>query len=461
MNLQHINKSDRKNIHSLVSNYNVMKYIGSRQVWSNEKLNRFIDYCVQEKNTNNSNNHFFKIVRDKKFVGIIGIHRDDKKSDFELTYYIHKADQGKGIGSEALLMMLRKFNKDHPNVKRVLSDTLTYNKAAQKSLQKNGFMFLKVVSRSGKKYSRFEYVFKYHKILQYKYPYLAHFMTKKECLARFEKLKSLKFDQLTNKNRTIIIDYKKDQKYNQITDYFTNPCRMDCVFKGNMSPLVYYQKNKGQVLKNSLKDGKFDYLKFEDYMYDRSNMCNNFQITIIMNIYKFFKAKRILDSSAGWGDRLVAALASDIEYVGVDPSKCLRPLYPKIIKTLTGDPKKFQIISRPFEKITKKDITGKFNLAFTSPPFYDLEVYNSENENQSIMGFNSEESWTEGFLNKLADINIGYLKKGGHFVIYVPEYSGFMEHMEKRKDVKRLEDIQYHNTGKTNKKRTIMVWKKL
>jgi RimJ/RimL family protein N-acetyltransferase/tRNA1(Val) A37 N6-methylase TrmN6 len=445
-----------------------MKYVGSRQVWSNEKLNRFIDYCIQEKNTNNSDNLYFKIVKSgngvettKKFIGIIGIHRSDKNSDFELTYYIHKAQQGKGFGSEALQLMLDKFHKEHPKVKRILSDTLTYNKAAQKSLQKNGFMFLKNVNRSGKKYARFEYVFKYYKILQYKYPYLSHFITKKECLARFEELKTLKFDQLSKTNRTIVIDYAKDQKYNQITDYFTNPCRMDCVFKGNMSPLEYYRKNKGKVLKNSLKAGKFDYLKFEDYMYRKSNMCNNFQITIIMNIYAFFKPKRILDSSAGWGDRLVAAMASDVKYVGVDPSKCLKPLYPKIIKGLNGDADRFQIINKPFEKITEKDIEETFDLAFTSPPFWDVEVYNSENENQSIMSYSDEDSWVKGFLNKLADINISYLKKGGHLVIYVPEYTGFMEYMSKRKDIKRLEDIKYHYSDDSKKRRTILVWKKI
>jgi len=356
--------------------------------------------------------------------------------------------------------MLNKFHKERPEIKRVLSDTLAYNKAAQKSLQKNGFMFLKNIVRSGKKYARFEYVFKYHKILQYKYPYLSYFMTKKECLARFEELKTLKFDQLNKTNRTIVIDYKKDQKYNQITDYFTNPCRMDCVFKGNISPMEYYRKNKGEVLKNSLKNSKFDYLKFEDYMYRKSNICNNFQVTIIMNIYAFFKPKRILDSSAGWGDRLVAAMASNIEYVGVDPSKCLKPLYPKIIKTLSGDNNQFQIINKPFEKITKKDITGTFDLAFTSPPFWDVEVYNSENENQSIMGFNDENSWVKGFLNKLADINISYLKKGGHLVMYVLEYTSFMEYMSKRTDIKRLEDIQYHYLDDPHKRRTILVWKK-
>ena len=34
--------------------------------------------------------------------------------------------------------------------------------------------------------------------------------------------------------------------------------------------------------------------------------------------------------------------------------------------------------------------------------------------------------------NKLAYINISYLKKGGHLVIYVQDYKEFMDYMEKR-----------------------------
>ena len=49
------------------------------------------------------------------------------------------------------------------------------------------------------------------------------------------------------------------------------------------------------------------------------------------------------------------------------------------------------------------------------------------------MGYKTEKEWTEGFLNKLADINISYLKKGGHLVIYVHDYKEFMDYMEKKR----------------------------
>ena len=468
--LDKITKSNKKDLFELVSNINVMKYVGKGNVWTNEKTNKFINYCLKEENTNNKNTLFLKIINKNNgaFIGIIGIHKyEETDKDYELTYYIKKQEQGKGIGSNALKLMLNKFHEIHPNVKRVLSDTLSNNIPAQKSLIKNGFMFLKKVKRSGKDYFRYQYLFKFHKLLSVEYPYLKYFMKKSEMKKRFEKLKTLKFDQLNENKKVIHIDYNVYKEYNRITDYFTNECRMDCIFKGEITPFEYYQKNRGVVLLNSLIKNKFSYDKFEEYMYEESGMCNNFQVSIIMNIFSHFKPKRILDSSAGWGDRLVASIAysqknnSTVSYTGADPNKCLKPLYKKIIKELATEEEKkeklFRVINKPFEKLTKKDLVGDYDLAFTSPPFWDLEVYEN-NKNQSIFGFKTEKEWVEGFLNKLAQINIDNLVKGGHLVIYVPDYKDFMDYMKNNKEVEYKGIIQFTTGGKM---RNIYVWKKL
>ena len=68
-------------------------------------------------------------------------------------------------------------------------------------------------------------------------------------------------------------------------------------------------------------------------MFNNSGMCNNFQVSIIMNIFNRFKPKRILDSSAGWGDRLIAACSVNKKYTGVDPSICMKNNYKDIIQS--------------------------------------------------------------------------------------------------------------------------------
>jgi len=119
--------------------------------------------------------------------------------------------------------------------------------------------------------------------------------------------------------------------------------------------------------------------------------------------------------------------------------------------------KLFRVINKPFEKVTKKDLTGDYDLAFTSPPFWETEVYEN-NKNQSVFGFKTEKEWVEGFLNKLAQINIDNLVKGGHLVIYVPDYKEFMDYMKNNREVEYKGKIQFTTGGKM---RDIFVWKKL
>ena len=67
------------------------------------------------------------------------------------------------------------------------------------------------------------------------------------------------------------------------------------------------------------------------------------------------------------------------------------------------------------------------------------------------------DEWVRNFLIPLAEKNIKHLKKGGHFVIYVPDYFQFMDFMKKYKKVKYLGVMSFL----TPKKRDIYVWKKL
>ena len=40
-------------------------------------------------------------------------------------------------------------------------------------------------------------------------------------------------------------------------------------------------------------------------------------------MYKKYDATRVLDFTAGWGARMVAAMALDIDYIGIDSNKSL------------------------------------------------------------------------------------------------------------------------------------------
>ena len=94
-----------------------------------------------------------------------------------------------------------------------------------------------------------------------------------------------------------------------------------------------------------------------------------------LNIYKKYGATSVLDFTAGWGSRMVAAAALGINYIGIDANKNLSPGYKKIIKLI--QPHTNSKINMTFKKAEDVDFSKlpKYDFVFTSPPYEYLEVY--------------------------------------------------------------------------------------
>lgn len=112
-----------------------------------------------------------------------------------------------------------------------------------------------------------------------------------------------------------------------MTDYFTEECRIHCNFKKFDSPFEAWNKNKKELLEQTN-----DILELRDLMFSRFKMCNNFRITVALTILEIFSPKKWLDISAGWGDRLLAAIGYGVDrYFSADPNPCLTDKYKEII----------------------------------------------------------------------------------------------------------------------------------
>lgn len=106
-------------------------------------------------------------------------------------------------------------------------------------------------------------------------------------------------------------------------------------------------------------------------------------------IYKKFKAKNVFDPFAGWGDRCIAAMASNINYTGTDSNTSLRPAFEKMIRFYwpeakehntttkisymsngqnTTDSKTVEIHFQPCQKISIEN--KNIDLVLSSPPFW-------------------------------------------------------------------------------------------
>ena len=173
---------------------------------------------------------------------------------------------------------------------------------------------------------------------------------------------------------------------NSLTDYFTEQCRMTCQFGSSISPLNYW-KAHSQEITRTLQQRKMSVNNYNVrellYSRDARMFCNNFRVSVCLEVLDIFRPKKWLDISAGWGDRLVSALLSPWveEYCGVDPNPCLQSGYQDIINHLNKSPnnanlKRAQVIQDGFETAT---IPGgsTYDIVLSSPPFFDLEIYSS------------------------------------------------------------------------------------
>jgi hypothetical protein len=144
----------------------------------------------------------------------------------------------------------------------------------------------------------------------------------------------------------------------------------------------------------------------------------NFPPNVARYIYNTYgNCGRVLDSSAGYAGRLLAYWTSNcVEYIGIDPN--VQVPYDKIAEYLTSIiPKKYKVYNACSEDFDYEPL-GKFDLVFTSPPYFNTEIY-SEDPSQSCHKYSQPDIWLEKFL--FATLNKCYhaLKPGGVMAINI------------------------------------------
>jgi 16S rRNA G966 N2-methylase RsmD len=295
-------------------------------------------------------------------------------------------------------------------------------------------------------------------------------------LNRINELKDYKFDLIKSKNPKVIamvnIEFEsRDEKYLRITDYFSEDVRIKCNFKGYISPYNYYNLNK-EVIGNSLKPDA-DYKEIDRYLHKNgpNKNCSNFNLIVSLFVLNYFKPKKWLDPSAGWGDRLISAIIyGKCTYTGIDPNEKMHPKYKEIIETLSEVNEKdevregrlkYQVIQGGFEDV---DIEANYyDLIFTSPPFFDLESYSKDNS-QSNVKFNTLEKWKNGFLYPFLIKATRALEKDGHLCLYVNNYDGVKyvgdihKYLQANKKMQQVGSLSWQDSSYP---RNILVYKKI
>lgn len=220
--------------------------------------------------------------------------------------------------------------------------------------------------------------------------------------------KSKKYNQnkFRNTNYLSFLTGKTDyEKIDRLVDYFNENPRMHAKRRDKKyTPMEIWENPKR--LENDKNHNSLENVSIRDKIWKLGYECNAFKATLAKSIYHFFHAKRILDFSAGWGDRLLAAIAHKAHrYLGYDPNTELQKGYQEIITLFSKENysqnKKYEIIAEPFETATLPE-NETFDLICTSPPYFDFEVYIPNKQlysaNQSIVKYPKFNEWMIHFL---------------------------------------------------------------
>jgi hypothetical protein len=321
------------------------------------------------------------------------------------------------------------------------------------------------------------------------YPYTKYFITEEEIKKYFDTLKKYQFtiqhvpyhlhkikitdDELKfqGKYHLIIDDPSEYPKIETISDYFNENCRVKCSFKNQETSLHFFRNNFGQLINYLKRQNKeITLYQLHEAIYKIGpSQCAMFKPKLIKYFIELFRAKKILDISSGWGDRLIGAMSCEVdEYHGFDPNPCLHPNYQSMIKFFqpTG---KYIIEEKPFEEAKLKD--NYYDLIMTYPPYFDVEIYVSESdpasEKQSI-SHQSEKSWYQNFLMKWIKIGHQALKPQGILALNIHQSKEYhfvdwllSEMKEKNSQWKYLGVISHAKNEIKKNPRPIFIWQKI
>ncbi len=126
----------------------------------------------------------------------------------------------------------------------------------------------------------------------------------------------------------------------------------------------------------------------------------------------------VYDYSAGFGQRLIGAMASknNLQYIGVEPwaesFQNLNKLYRFIFKH-----ESCQIYNIGSENFYQEDLSEKICLAFSSPPYFDTEIYCEE---QTQCNLSSYEDYLN-YWDKTCENTSKMLKSNGNFIVNISE----------------------------------------
>jgi len=209
-------------------------------------------------------------------------------------------------------------------------------------------------------------------------------------------------------------------------------------FEGRPSLYDTFQKKEllEQLYKNTCtKDEDKLAINMPQAFTRRSPVCF-FKPSIAKYLYQKFNATKVLDMTAGWGGRMIGALACGIDYVGIDTNVSLKDAYDQMITELSHISKgKARMIWNSWKDVDLSQV--EFDFMMTSPPYFNKEVY------ENMTPFKNKDEYYNDFLIPMIQSALEHIQQNGWVCINInPEFYDELVGKYKFPEAQKIEKFQ-------------------
>jgi len=159
------------------------------------------------------------------------------------------------------------------------------------------------------------------------------------------------------------------------------------------------------------------------HSYSGTQRVSNFRPSAARSIIEHFRPSLVVDPCAGWGGRMLGAMAACVPYVGIDPHRAAVEnnirLRDRVRECCNGHASaKVELIVDRAEAVLGQG-RWKPDLIFTSPPYFDAEKYDEGHPDQSYVRYPELEVWCRDFLGRCLQGSFRDLTDDGFLVLNV------------------------------------------
>jgi hypothetical protein len=136
-------------------------------------------------------------------------------------------------------------------------------------------------------------------------------------------------------------------------------------------------------------------------LWEKNRAITFFKPSTAKYLTQHFEAKKVFDPCAGWGGRSLGVVSAGASYTGFDTNPKVKESHDQMWKDIGGWEIPSHIINESFEHaevLTAILSEGEYDLALTSPPYGNLEVY------EEMTPFKDDDDYYKNFLIPMLEL---------------------------------------------------------